>query len=62
MIDYEADTYCDVYKKVISADLCYDTLMCLSRMFKISSLSELKEVENIEEARRICNECPRSEL
>ena len=50
-LDYEADHYCPVYKKVICADLCYDSMMCLHRFFKISSTKELAELEDIEYAR-----------
>ena len=52
MLDYESDHYCPAYKKVISIDLCYDSLCCLTGMFKISSTKELAEIENIEEARK----------
>lgn len=61
-MDYEADRFCPVYKKIISADLCYDSLMCLNRTFKVSSTKELAEVDDIERAREICAECPYSEL
>lgn len=62
MLDYSADHYCPVYKKVICADLCYDSLCCLGRLFKISSTPELQEVEDIETARKICEDCPYSDL
>lgn len=62
MLDYNADHYCPVYKKVICADLCYDSLCCLGRLFKISSTPELQEVEDIETARKICEDCPYSDL
>lgn len=61
-LDYEADHYCPVYGRTITSDLCYDSLMCLNRSFKVSSTKELKEVEDIENARKICAECPYSEL
>ena len=61
-LDYEADHYCPAYKRIISADLCYDSLCCLSREFKISSTKELAEIEDIEEARKICAKCPYSKL
>jgi hypothetical protein len=60
-LDYEADHYCPVYKKVICADLCYDSMMCLNRFFKVSSTKELEEIENIEKAREICSKCPYSQ-
>ena len=61
-LDYESEHYCPVYKRVIHPDLCYDSLMCLKRFFKISSTKELAEVKNIDEARVICAQCPYSKL
>ncbi len=60
-IDYEADRYCPVYRKVICADLCYDSMMCLTGVFRISSTKELSEIEDIEVARKRCCACPYSE-
>ncbi len=62
MLDYKGDHYCPVYSKVISVDLCYDSLCCLNGEFKISSTKELQEVKDIETARLICKECPYSDL
>ncbi|MBQ3379205.1 MAG: hypothetical protein IJG50_04980 [Clostridia bacterium] len=62
MLDYESDHYCPAYKRVIDIDLCYDSLMCLNNTFKISSTKELAEIDDIEEARRVCAECPYSDL
>lgn len=62
MLDYENEHYCPAYKKIISIDLCYDSLCCLMGMFKISSTKELMEIENIEEAKKICKNCPYSDL
>lgn len=61
-LDYDREHYCPAYKRVIQADLCYDTLMCLNGSCKISSTEELSEIEDIENARTICSECPYSEL
>jgi len=61
-LDHEADRYCPVYERIIDADLCYDSLMCLNRTFKISSTKELAEVKDIHAARKVCAECPYSEL
>lgn len=62
MLDYENDHYCPAYEKVISIDLCYDSLCCLSGEFKISSTKELGEIADIEKAREICKACPYSDL
>lgn len=61
-LDYEADHYCPVYKRTICSDLCYDSLNCLNHSFKISSTKELAEITDIEAARKICADCPYSEL
>lgn len=60
-LDYEVDHYCPAYKKVICADLCYDSMMCLNRFFKVSSTKELEEIKDIEAARVICSKCPYSQ-
>ena len=62
MLDYSADHYCPVYKKVICADLCYDSLCCLNGEIKISSTKELAVIEDIDEARKVCEDCPYSDL
>lgn len=62
MLDYDSDHYCPVYKKIIDIDLCYDSLCCLSGMFKISSTKELLDIKNIDNARIICKQCPYSDL
>lgn len=61
-IDYDVDHYCPVYQRIVTADLCYESLMCLNRTFKVSSVKELNEVKDIEEARKICEQCIYSEL
>ena len=61
-LDFTKPRYCPVYKREIDDDLCYDSLCCLNGDFKISSTKELAEVENIEEARKICAKCPYSDL
>jgi hypothetical protein len=45
-----------------SLDLCYETLMCLNRSFKISSVKELNDIEDIDNARMICDHCEYSKL
>ena len=62
MLDYDADHFCPAYDKVIDADLCYDSLCCLSGEFKISSTKELAEIPDIEAARKACLACPYSDL
>lgn len=62
MLDYESPHYCPVYQRKISADLCYDSLLCLGGLFKVESTKELSEVKNIDEARTICEDCAYSDL
>ena len=61
-LDFENPHYCPVYDKVIDIDLCYETLMCLNRSFKISSVKELNDIEDIDNARMICDHCEFSKL
>lgn len=53
---------CPVYGEVIDEDLCYETIMCMRKMFKTSSLKELDDVEDIEKARQQCQACAYSKL
>lgn len=62
MLDYENDHYCPAYGRVIDIDLCYDSLCCLTGLFKISSTKELAEIKDIEAARAACKACPYSDL
>ena len=61
-LDFENSHYCPVYDKVIDIDLCYETLMCLNCFFKISSVKELNDIEDIDNARKICDHCEYSKL
>lgn len=61
-LNYDADRFCPVYNEIIDCDLCYDSLMALSRHVKISSVSELSKIKDIENARTVCNRCPYSDL
>ena len=61
-LNYDKDHMCPVYGRIIDPDLCYESLMCLNRAFKTSSVHELSEVGDIEAARKICRECEYSKL
>ena len=61
-LDYDNPHYCPVYDRKIDIDLCYDSLNCLNRSFKVSSVKELSEIKDIERAREICSKCPYSDL
>ena len=62
MLDYDGDHFCPVYGETISADLCYDSLCCLSGLFKVESTKELAQIVDIEKAREICQACEYSDL
>lgn len=61
-LDYINPHYCPIYERTISADLCYDSLVCLNDMFKIESVKELTEINDIKKAKQICRNCPYSVL
>ena len=61
-LDYTVERYCPAHERIISADLCYDSLMCLNGSFKISSTKELQEIKDIDKAMKLCKECPYSDL
>lgn len=61
-IDFTKPHICPVYGREVDSDLCYETLQCLSGMFKPSSVPELDEVRDIEAARHQCQGCEYSEL
>lgn len=54
--------WCPVYESQIDEDLCYESLMCLSGMFKVSSVNELDSISDIEAARNLCKNCKYSKL
>lgn len=61
-IDYNADRFCSVYNRTIDCDLCYETVMALSGFVTISLIEELHRIEDIGNARELCNKCPYSDL
>lgn len=61
-LDYEADRRCPVFNRIICCDLCYESIMALSKAVKIDSVPELSEIKDIDKARLICNKCPYSDL
>ena len=61
-LDYEIDHYCPVFQKTICSDLCFESIMALSRSVKVESVSELKEIKDVEKARKICDECSYSDM
>jgi len=61
-IDYDADHMCPVFERIIDCNLCYESVMALKRFVKVSSVPELSEITDIEQARRICEDCLYSRL
>ena len=47
-LDYNAERYCPVYNEIIGDGLCYDTIMCMTKQIKVSSLPELNNVKDIQ--------------
>lgn len=60
--EYVVDRYCPVFKRIISCDWCYESVLGLSKSMRVEAVRELDEVENIEEAREICEKCKYSDL
>lgn len=60
--EYTADRYCPVFQRVIDCEWCYDSVMGLRKMFKAETISELNEIQDLEEAGKICRECKYSDL
>ena len=55
-LDYEMDHYCPAFH------LCFESIMALSRSVKVESVPELKEIKDVEKARKICDECSYSDM
>lgn len=51
-LDYESDIHCPVFGRVIDSDLCYESLMALSRAVKVSSVPELVEYRTLKKPGR----------
>lgn len=55
----DIDRMCPIYNKVIDGEVCYETAMCMQGFFKLSSVPESKDIKlNLDEARKICVNCP----
>ena len=60
---YGQDRFCRIYAREIDFELCYESALCLARkLVKTSSVPELSEINDIESARAICNECVYSDM
>lgn len=55
------DRLCPICNKYISAEVCYEIVMCLTAGFKPSSVPEINFIAN-EETRQCCDSCPYSDL
>lgn len=60
--EYTADRHCPVFGRTIDCDLCYESVMALSRAVRVESVPELDEVKDIESARILCDKCKFSNL
>lgn len=63
-INFEEDRYCPVFERTIDCEHCYESLMGISGLTKISSVPELNELSDIKvkEALSMCKKCKYSEL
>lgn len=57
----DEDRMCPICNREISADICYEIVMCLTAGFKPSSVPEVEFKDN-KETRTICDNCPYSDL
>lgn len=60
--EYTADRFCPVFNRTISCDLCYESVLGLSKAMNVSAVPELDEVEDIENARKTCSNCKYSDF
>ena len=59
----EDERVCPVYGKVIDGELCYETAMCMQGFFKATSVPELNNIKvDLSEAKKICTNCPYSDM
>lgn len=57
------DRMCPIYERVIDGELCYETALCMQGQFKLSSVPESKDIKfDVDKARKICVDCPYSDM
>ena len=61
-LDYEMDHYCPAFQKTICSDFCFESIKALSRSVKVESVPELKEIKDVEKARKIYDKCSYSDM
>lgn len=52
---------CPICDKMISEIICYETIMCLSGLFTLSSVPEM-HITDRKAAKAICDNCPYSDI
>lgn len=60
-MNWNKEHNCPAYNKVIDPDLCYESMMVLCVAIKPQALPEIKEIVNLEQARKKCLKCPYSD-
>lgn len=55
------DRFCPLVRREISADTCYEIVMCFTSGFNIASVPEVS-IEKNPDTKRICDNCPYSDL
>lgn len=57
----EEERHCPICDKMISSDICYEIVMCLTAGYRESSVPEVDFV-NDKKTKDICDGCPYSDL
>lgn len=52
---------CPLVNRMIGSETCYETVMAVDGLFKLSTVSEM-QITDRESAKRICEKCPYSDL
>lgn len=55
------DRHCPIANTEIDSEVCYEIVMCLTSGFKPSSVPEV-DFKDDEATKKICNNCPYSDL
>ena len=55
------EMYCPLVKRVIGSETCYETVMAVDGLFKLSTVPEMG-ITDREAAKKICDKCPYSDI
>ena len=54
----DRDHYCPVYHRQINGAVCYETVMAFGQYIKKDAVSEMKEIVDMQQGKKICDACP----